>query len=104
MKILGNRVLIEHKSERIKRAIHVLGQDSDNAVFDTTFTVLGLGTDVPPDVIQVGNKVVLGAHTQPNLVDTVKKTNDSNIYNVIVHYDDIEAIYEPEDLKKNGTK
>lgn len=99
MKVLGNRVLIEHKAQRKKSAIHVLGNDKNADVYDMTFTVIALGDGVEGNKLKPGDKILLGTHTQPNLAKEVKKTNDLSIYNVIVHYDDIEAVLEEEDLK-----
>lgn len=99
MKILGNRVLIEHKAKRKRSAIHVLGNDKNADVFDMTFTVLALGDEVEEGKLKKGDQVILGTHTQPNLAKEIKKTNDESIYNVIVQYEDIEAVLEPEDLK-----
>lgn len=104
MKVLGKRVLIEHKAEKKKSAVIVIGQEKNPDIFDMTFTVLALGDEIPVGVLQVTDKVLLGLHAQPNLVKTIKKTDTSSIYHVMVHYDDIEGIYEPSDFKKDGSK
>ncbi len=99
MKILGNRVLIEHKAQKKSKVLHTLGNDKNSDVYDMTFTVLALGDEVEEGKLQKGDQVILGTHTQPNLAKEIKKTSDESIYNVIVEYADIEAILEEEDLK-----
>lgn len=104
MKVLGQRVLLEQVAVRKKSAIHVLGEKSNPDIFDITFKIIGMGNGVPLGILQIGDQVVLDIHCSPNPIKEVSKTNDKTVYHLITHFENIEAVYEPSDLKKNGTK
>lgn len=104
MKVLGKRVLLEQTATRKKSAIHVLGDKANPDIFDIVFKVIGVGDEVSLGKFQMGDQIILNIHSNPNPIKEVMKTNDKTVYHLIAHEEDIEAIYEPEDLKKNGTK
>lgn len=91
MKILGNRVLVKQVLAKKDSKIVLLDNDKNKEnVYDSTITVLQLGTNVneETDAI-VGKEVAINPHATPLYVNILEKTTDKIESELVFHFDDI---------------
>lgn len=99
IQVLGNRVLVEQIMIRKKSKIIVPGKDEVNPdQFDIYFKVIDIGDGVPKDTkLQVGSIPIFAKYVDLGTMKILEKSNEKMISNIIVHYDDIAGIDEPDE-------
>ena len=92
MKAIGNRVLVEKTETKIKRKIIVQGEQEYN--YSTQIIVKQIGEACPPDIVKVGDKILLGEFTKPNAMKLTspEKDEEKRVFLGIIYYDEIVGI------------
>jgi co-chaperonin GroES (HSP10) len=102
MKPLGSRVLIERIETQIKRKIIIKGEPEFNTIKKTK--VLDFGSGCPDQSeVKVGDHVILNEHTRPSglILTSDEKDTECRVYQGIVYFDEIAAIDELAEEKKD---
>jgi hypothetical protein len=93
MRAIGRRVLVEITTTKKQSKIILTDKQVPDAQFDTSYKILQVGEEVPPEVISIGDVPIFEQHSVFVGTKTIEEVKDVRVVrHGIISYDDIVGI------------